>query len=50
LKTSGETKGRRDKTNRGGWKRDRKKLNKRKIREVVKYLVWWKKFIAEHDI
>jgi len=25
-------------------------LNKQKIREVVKYLVQWKKFIAEHDI
>ena len=25
-------------------------LNKRKIREIVKYLVWWKGFIAEHDI
>ena len=24
-------------------------LNKRKIREVIKYLVWWKGFIAEHD-
>ena len=25
-------------------------LNKRKIREVVKYLVQWKGFIAEYDI
>jgi len=25
-------------------------LNKRKIREVVKYLVQWKKFIVKHDI
>ena len=25
-------------------------LNKRKIREVDKYLVQWKRFIAEHDI
>jgi len=24
-------------------------LNKRKVREVVKYLVQWKKFMAEHD-
>jgi len=25
-------------------------LNKRKIRGTEKYLVWWKGFIAEHDI
>ena len=25
-------------------------LNKRKIRGVVKYLVWWKKFIVENNI
>jgi len=25
-------------------------LNKRKIREVTKYLVYWKRFTAEHDI
>ena len=31
------------------WKVD-KILNKRKIRKVVKYLVWWKKFIIEHNI
>ena len=24
-------------------------LNKRKIREIEKYLVWWKEFIAEYD-
>jgi len=30
------------------WKVE-KILNKRKVREVVKYLVWWKGFIAEHD-
>jgi len=24
-------------------------LNKRKIREVVRYLVWWKRFRAKHD-
>jgi len=24
-------------------------LNKRKVREVIKYLVWWKRFIEEHD-
>ena len=24
-------------------------LNKRKVRGVVKYLVWWKEFIAEYD-
>jgi len=24
-------------------------LNKRKIRGVVKYLVWWKGFTVEHD-
>ena len=24
-------------------------LNKRKVRGVVKYLVQWKRFIAEHD-
>ena len=24
-------------------------LNKRKVREVVKYLVWWKRFIVEYD-
>ena len=24
-------------------------LNKRKIREIEKYLVWWKGFTAEHD-
>ena len=24
-------------------------LNKRKIKEIVKYLVWWKRFTAEHD-
>ena len=24
-------------------------LNKRKIREVVKYLVQWKRFIVEHN-
>ena len=24
-------------------------LNKRKIREVNKYLVWWKRFMAESD-
>jgi len=28
----------------------KKILNKRKIREVAKYLVRWKRFIAEHDI
>ena len=27
----------------------KKILNKRKIREVNKYLVWWKEFMAEHD-
>ena len=27
----------------------KKILNKRKIRGVVKYLVWWKRFIAEHN-
>ena len=25
-------------------------LNKRKIKGVFKYLVWWKGFIAEYDI
>ena len=25
-------------------------LNKKKIREVEKYLVWWKEFIAKRDI
>jgi len=25
-------------------------LNKRKIRGTEKYLVWWKEFIAEHNI
>ena len=30
------------------WKVE-KILNKRKVREVVKYLVWWKGFTAEHD-
>ena len=25
-------------------------LNKRKIREVVKHLVWWKEFIVEYNI
>ena len=25
-------------------------LNKRKVRGVMKYLVWWKGFIAENDI
>jgi len=29
---------------------DEKLLNKRKIREVVKYLVQWKGFIVEYDI
>ena len=29
------------------WKVE-KILNKRKVREVVKYLVWWKGFTAEH--
>ena len=24
-------------------------LNKRKVREVAKHLVWWKRFIAEYD-
>ena len=24
-------------------------LNKRKVRGVMKYLVWWKEFIAEHN-
>ena len=24
-------------------------LNKRKIRRVVKYLIWWKRFIVEHN-
>ena len=24
-------------------------LNKRKIKGVVRYLVWWKEFIVEHD-
>ena len=28
----------------------KKLLNKRKIREVVKYLVQWKGFTVEHDI
>jgi len=28
----------------------KKILNKRKIRGVKKYLVWWKGFMAEHDI
>ena len=31
------------------WKVE-KILNKRKVREVVKYLVQWKRFIMEHDI
>ena len=31
------------------WKVD-KILNKKKIREVEKYLVWWKEFTAEEDI
>ena len=31
------------------WKVE-KILNKRKIREVVKYLVQWKRFMVEHDI
>ena len=30
------------------WKIE-KILNKRKVKEVVKYLVWWKRFTAEHD-
>ena len=25
-------------------------LNKRKIKKVVKYLVWWKEFTIEYDI
>jgi len=28
----------------------KKNLNKRKIREIVKYLVQWKRFIAESNI
>ena len=31
------------------WKVE-KILNKRKIRGVVKYLVWWKRFTTENDI
>ena len=31
------------------WKVE-KILNKRKVKEVVKYLVWWKGFIVEHDM
>ena len=30
------------------WKVE-KILNKRKVRGVVKYLVWWKRFIVEHN-
>ena len=30
------------------WKVE-KILNKRKIRRSIKYLVWWKGFIVEHD-
>ena len=31
------------------WKVE-KILNKRKVKEVVKYLVWWKGFMVEHDM
>ena len=48
-----EIEGRRSKTSRNGgswWAGSRENTEQKKIREVIKYLVWWKGFTAEQNI